>query len=198
MAPELARDEIGDARADVYALGATLLDVLTGSLGRGLASPTEWIARAAEGTLPPVEKLAPEIPVELVAIVGKALAPEPADRYRDAGALAADLHAFLDGRIVAAHHYTAIERARRFVRRHRVVVAIAALALASVVATGVVAIDNVIGERDAARAARLDAEAEQRLATDRADALLLDRAQGLAERDPTRAAALLARLPPGS
>src|SRR5262245_58547581 len=117
MAPEQARGEPGDARADVHAPGATLLDVLTGSLGRGLASPTEWIARAAAGTLPPVEKLAPEIPAELVAIVGKALAPEPVDRYRDAGELAVDLHAFLDGRLVAAHRYTAIERALRFVRR---------------------------------------------------------------------------------
>jgi WD40 repeat protein/predicted Ser/Thr protein kinase len=198
MSPEQARGEGVDARADVYALGATLLDVLTGSLGRGLDGPTEWITRAAEDKLPQVEKLDPAIPAELVAIVGKALAPGPEDRYRDAGELAADLHAFLDGRLVAAHHYTALERAVRFVRRHRVAVAVAAAAVIAIVAIGVLAIRRVVDERDLARDARKDAESGQHLAADRAEVLLLDRASSLAERDPTRAAALLATLPSGS
>ncbi|HEV7559358.1 MAG TPA: WD40 repeat domain-containing serine/threonine protein kinase, partial [Kofleriaceae bacterium] len=168
MAPEQERGEPVDARADVYALGVTLLDILTLPAARDR-----------------------NIPEELVAIAFKASATRPDDRYRDGSELAADLRAFLDGHLVAAHRYTTLARLGRLLRRHRLVVAIVALAVIAIAMIGVVAIHRVVSERDRA-------ELGQQLAADRADILLLDRASGLATRDPTRTVALLQTLPPGS
>jgi len=201
MAPEQARGEPADQRADVYALGATLLHVLTGKAALGGTSATEWLARATRGSALPIAELPPEIPRELIAIVGKAMAERREDRYRDAGELAADLRAFLAGQLVAAHRYTRRERLFRFVRRNRVALAIAVAALVAVAAIATISIRNVVDERDLARGAREDAEreratalAERAIATDRAEVILLDRASTLTATDPTRALALLRQI----
>ena len=60
------------------------------------------------------EKRAPR---DLVAIVDRAMAPEPVDRYSDAGELAEELRRFLTGQLVGAHRYTALAaRVGRFVQ----------------------------------------------------------------------------------
>jgi Protein kinase domain/WD domain, G-beta repeat len=170
MPPEQARGERTDARGDVYALGATLHHVLAGK--RDVPLPDE-------------------VPKELVTITAKATARDPAARYADAGGLAADLRAFLAGQLVSSHAYSPWERLRRWVRRHRIAVATAVIATLALVVVGVVAIVNVVRERDAAAAARA-------VAADRAEVMLLERASTLASRDPTRAVALLAELAAGS
>jgi predicted Ser/Thr protein kinase len=187
MAPEQVRGEVIDTRADVYALGATLLHVLIGKPAVD-TTPTEWMAEAALGPAPPIDKLDPEVPVELTAIVTKAMAPNASDRYRDAVEMAADLRAFLAGKLVAAHRYTPVQRIARFVRLHRVAVATAAAALIAISVTAVLAIQNVVVERDRAREA-------QAQAADRAELMLVERASTLASHDPTRAVALLRTLP---
>ena len=199
IAPEQARGEPGDPRTDVYALGATLFHVLTGGPPFGEASSqTIWLEAAARGLEPPLAKLGPEVPRDLVAIVGRAMASAAADRYGDAGELAADLRAFLAGQLVEAHRYTPFERVVRFVRRHRVAISVAVAAVIAIVVVGILAIVNVVRERDQAQlarrdaeVARIDAEASQRLAAARAEINLLDRASTLATRDPTHAVALL-------
>jgi aminoglycoside phosphotransferase (APT) family kinase protein len=59
-----------------------------------------------------------EVPA-LAAIAGKARSPDPADRYQDVPALAADVSRFLDGRAVDAHRESVLDRIARFGRRYR-------------------------------------------------------------------------------
>jgi len=73
------------------------------------------------------------------AIIDKALASEPGQRYRDAGALAADLKAFKSGVRITARSYSLLALLRHWTRRHRTL-AWSALAVAVVAIAGVVAL----------------------------------------------------------
>ncbi len=191
LSPEQARGEPVDARADVYSLGATLYYVLAGKVPFGVDDPTAAIEAAASDESPDFEAIPEDVPNELRAIAIKALAPKPADRYADAGELAADIRRFLAGQLVAAHEYTARERIAKWIGRHKVAVAIGTLAVIAIAAVSVVSIRQVIHDRDAASNAR-------DLAEKRADENLVDRARMLASTDPTSAIATLRELPPES
>ena len=188
MSPEQARGEPVDARTDVHALGATLFYLLTRTTLLDGLGPAVWRVRPTAGVPPPLERIAREVPGELVAIVARAMAATPAGRYRDAGELAADLRRFLTGQLVAAHRYTVWQRVAHRVRRHRIAVTAAATALAAIAIASTLAIVNVVHERDRADAAG-------RLALDRGDQMLVERASALADHEPARAVALLATLP---
>ena len=133
-APEqLTRGEVTTA-TDVYALGVMLYEVLAGQRPYSLADTTAAEAeRIVCETPPPAPSaVAPadrarQLRGDLDVIVLKALAKEPERRYASAEALAADLERFLDGVPVEARPPTARYRASRFVRRHRLGVAAAAL-----------------------------------------------------------------------
>jgi len=93
MAPEQWRGEPVTARGDVYALGGTLYAALTGA--RPFAEPSlPQLAYAVATARPPLpSRLIPAVPAALDAVVARALAKEPAERYPDAGALAAAIRA---------------------------------------------------------------------------------------------------------
>jgi hypothetical protein len=187
LAPEQARGEVVDARADVYSLGATLFYILANKLPYGRISATEAIEAAAAGTPPELSAIPEEVPRELIAILTKAMAAEPAERYADAGGLAADLRRFLAGQLVAAHAYSTREKLAKWVRRHRIAVTVGTIALVTVAVISAISIRQVIHDRDAAREATT-------LAEDRADDLLIDRARLLAATDPTSSIATLRML----
>jgi tetratricopeptide (TPR) repeat protein len=158
MAPEQARGEAVDARADVYALGAMLYVLLAGAPPRAGTTVDEVLAAAATRPPAPVESVQPDAPTDLVAIVAKATAFEPRHRYPDAGELALDLRRFLTGQLVRAHHYSARELLQRWARQHRAALAVAGvlgLALAAAVAVGFLAVRRearlAAAQRDRAR-----------------------------------------------
>ncbi|WP_437878657.1 bifunctional serine/threonine-protein kinase/formylglycine-generating enzyme family protein [Sorangium sp. So ce513] len=96
MAPEQARGDVGrhGPKTDVYALGAILYYALSGRppyTGQGAAGFRQVLESAPE----PLS--ATDAPPDLVAICERAMAREPEHRYPDAGALAADIEAFLGG-----------------------------------------------------------------------------------------------------
>ena len=148
-APEQLRGEPISTATDVYALGVVLCELLTArrpfaSTSGGLdhvtldaepprpsdvvtqdrddAASIDEIAHA-RGLTP--RALAARLAGDLDAIVLKALRREPQRRYIGAGALAEDLERFLQGRPVAARPEGLRYRAGKFVRRHRVGIAVA-------------------------------------------------------------------------
>jgi tetratricopeptide (TPR) repeat protein len=158
MPPEQARGLPVDERADVYALGAMLYFLLTGVPPHSGKTAGEALASAADGDVAPVERREPEAPPDLVAIVRKAMAPSPAERYPTALELAADLRRFQTGQLVSAYRYSTRELLRRFVRRHRAAVVVASAltaALVVAVAAGFLAVRRQAriaeAERDRAR-----------------------------------------------
>ncbi len=96
MAPEQARGEEIDHRADIYALGATLYHALSGCTPYGAGTPEQVLKRKLRGELVPLREQAPEVPARLAAVVMRMMAHNPADRYQSASeaekALAAALH----------------------------------------------------------------------------------------------------------
>jgi WD40 repeat protein len=135
MSPEQARGEAADRRSDVWGLGAVLHELVAGT--PPVRAPLE--ARAELAAIQPLRASAPDAPAELSAIVARALAADPGERYPDAEALAADVAAYLAGRRVRAHHYTPLEIGLRFVRVWRgplLIVGGALLVIATILVLG--------------------------------------------------------------
>jgi eukaryotic-like serine/threonine-protein kinase len=117
MAPEQARGEPVDCRADVYALGAIGYFLVTGKAPYDGESSAAVLKRVAAD--PPVRLRERErrVPVDLAAILEKAMARLPGDRYATARELATDLRAYQAGRLVEARHYAWWEPPLRWLRR---------------------------------------------------------------------------------
>ncbi|MCW5803662.1 MAG: protein kinase [Deltaproteobacteria bacterium] len=198
MAPEQLRGHAVDERCDVYALGATLYHLLSRRPPHHAKTADEMMKSAASAPPTPIGELVPGVPPELSTIIDKSLAHDPEERYQDARELAEDLQRFLAGQLVASHHYTARERMWRFVKRHRVPVAISLAAVAALSVVIAIAVHRVVGERDraddaaqVARAEKQIAEEERARAEDRLDKLTLTQARSQVATNPTLAVAML-------
>ncbi|HEU4878421.1 MAG TPA: serine/threonine-protein kinase, partial [Gemmatimonadaceae bacterium] len=93
MSPEQALAENVDARSDVWALGCLLYETLTGKPPFG-SGGREILTRALTGRPDSVTRSRPDVPQELDAIVQKALARSPDDRFANASEMAEALDAF--------------------------------------------------------------------------------------------------------
>jgi serine/threonine protein kinase len=144
MSPEQAmgHNEALDARSDQYALGLILQEIVT--LRRAIAgkSGTEAMLSAANGEREPVRGAGGErVPRELVAIVDKATAKAPGDRYANVDALADDIRRFLRDEAVLAQPDTVVQRMQRWISHHRErTLIIGVLLIVSVVGIGTTAL----------------------------------------------------------
>ncbi len=136
MSPEQAEgrtERIGPA-TDIYGLGATLYCLVTGQPPLEGGDIDELLRRVRQGDVRPPRQVNPRVPAALEAIVVKAMATRPGDRYGSAHALADEVERWLADEPVSAHREPAWERARRWMRRRRTLVAaIAAGVLAATV-----------------------------------------------------------------
>jgi serine/threonine protein kinase len=153
MSPEqaLAKHGLVDHRTDVYALGATLYELLT-------LEPVcpgddrHHVLRQIEHDDPrPPRSLNPAIPGDLETIVLKALAKEAEARYATAQDLADDLGRFLEDKPIRARRPTLVQRARKWARRHKALVVAGQAVLLLAVVAWAVSTMLILRQRDAAR-----------------------------------------------
>ena len=99
MSPEqmaAARDL--DARADIWALGVILYELLTGSPPFHGDTIAQLCTMILQGTPTPVRELRPDIPAKMEGMIRRCLEKLPIDRYTDVGELARDLSDFAPAR----------------------------------------------------------------------------------------------------
>ncbi len=182
-----------DTRADVYSLGVVLYQLLAGvtpyseeELNR--KTPAE-LARLLSQEHPPslltrfsslsaedeneiarhrslsVERMKALLGTDVSWIVGKCLQSDPDDRYPSVLELEKDLRRWLDDKPVEARPASRMYRARKFVRRHRIGVALASLVTLVLLTTTTAAVIGFMRAEDALKAAR-KATAEAEMAAD--------------------------------
>ncbi len=91
MAPEQVTGERVDRRADLFAVGCVLHEMLTGERAFGGASAAESMAIVLRDTPPAVDEFRPELPFELARLVDRCLAKDPGERVQSALDLASAL-----------------------------------------------------------------------------------------------------------
>ncbi len=157
MAPERFKGEC-DARADVYALGLTLYELL--ALRPAFDAPDrlhliEQIGRQEPARL---RTLDPRIPRDLETILMKTIEKDPRRRYPSADELAADLRRYLADEPIKARRTGPLERLGRWGRRNPVVAGLSA----AVVLVAALGFAGVFGQMQVAWAHAADAEQKEK------------------------------------
>jgi hypothetical protein len=131
MAPEQAagRTEEVDALTDIWAVGATMFQLLTGRLVHETERPNAAIVAAATKPAPAVRSLRPAVPDELAAIVDRALAFHREDRWPNARSMRRALGATSSDVLLASAATVPEARIARPVRRAKRAFAAGAIAL---------------------------------------------------------------------
>jgi WD40 repeat protein len=186
MSPEQARAGHVDTRSDIYSLGVMLFELCAAEVPGRLLDESELRGKLRETD------------DDLAAIVLKCLSAEPAERYADAGALAADLRSYAGGARISARRYSVAAVLGHWIRHHKQVSLSAAVIALVALTVGAMTIREIVSQRDRAATAQVEAEVA-RLAADGArhaaeqerDRAVRSEAAAHIERDPAAARKLL-------
>jgi serine/threonine-protein kinase len=102
LSPEQAQGEPLDGRSDLYSLGVVMYEMLSGQAPFGGDTPLAIAYKHVREFAAPPSSINPDVPKELDAIVMKALAKNPENRYASAVEFEQDLQRFLSGQRVHA------------------------------------------------------------------------------------------------
>ncbi|HPM81059.1 MAG TPA: serine/threonine-protein kinase [Candidatus Anammoximicrobium sp.] len=155
MSPEQAsgKTHLVDHRADIYALGITLYELLTLRPAFDASSPQQFLRQIERDDPTPPRRLNPAIPADLETVIQKATAKQRESRYETAAELAEDLRRFLEGRPTLARRPTLRDRFRKWTHRHATLVAAAAALLLVAFVAAAVAASLVAREKQQTAAA---------------------------------------------
>jgi serine/threonine protein kinase len=153
MSPEQAagRVDLVGVAADVYGLGATLYEILTGRPPIAAGTIGEMLQRVEAGKILRPRQVQPDVPAGLEAICLKAIARDPDERYASAAALATDIEHWLADEPIVAQVDSFTQRVDRWLRRNRTIARAAALTVFLLAVCASIALAIVHG-------ARVDAE----------------------------------------
>jgi WD40 repeat protein/serine/threonine protein kinase len=161
MAPERFRKEC-DPRADIYALGMTLYELLALKPAFQATDRLKLIDVVCHTEPAPLRSLDRHMPRDLETIILKATDKNPKTRYVSAEEMAEDLRRFLDDEPIQARRLTLAERFARWVRRHPGVAALSAVIALLLLSVALVSgISAARFRRDAEENARLAEQKEQ-------------------------------------
>lgn len=97
MSPEQVQGAEIDGRSDIYALGVILFQMLTRQLPYNATTPIGLAYKHVIEPIPQLQLLKSDLPAGYQAVVDKAMAKQPEDRYQTAGEMAKDLHRVVYG-----------------------------------------------------------------------------------------------------
>ena len=167
MSPEQARGEVEtlDTRSDIYSLGAILYQIVALRPSIEGRNVDEVMAKVVKGDIIPPHaatagsKRLPHlpggrVPESLDAVVRKAMALQPVDRYPSVPALQAEIAAYQNGFATIAENASVVRQVELFVRRNKATSGLAVAAAAVIAAITAIAFQQVGRERDDALSAR--------------------------------------------
>lgn len=164
MSPEQSKGRPVDERTDLYSLGATLYELVTGKVVFPGQNRVD-VFRSIEFDEPIApRKINPQCPYDFETVLLKALSKSRDDRYPSAVAMHADLVRVLHGQAIEGRRPTLIQRGWRWSQRHRSIVAVATIgALATCTATTVGAIQVLLAQNKLA-ATRVESQSNLAMA----------------------------------
>jgi serine/threonine protein kinase len=141
-APEVF-DGHADGRSDIYSLGLTLYELMSQEPAFAGNRLTDLPRLKSRGQLAPLRRVCPGVPADLQAVVHKAIAPSPGDRYQTAQEMADDLDAYLKRQTLPRDRYNLPKRLIRWGQREPALVGVLLL----LACTAVLLVSVWVGKR---------------------------------------------------
>ncbi|MDP7253625.1 MAG: tetratricopeptide repeat-containing protein kinase family protein, partial [Planctomycetota bacterium] len=137
MSPEQLRGK-AEKRSDLYSFGLTLYEMLSLRPAFDAQDRASLLNQVMYEQPPPLDKVNPRIPQDLVTIIHKAIAKEPERRYQSGALLRDDLERFIEGRPILARRTSSLMRLWLWSKRNPVIAGLSAATFLLVLLSAVI------------------------------------------------------------